>query len=410
MKSRTVIILWIIAIALGGSVFLIKNFNKGNSGNTTNRSAGETLFADFPAEDVNALEIIGVDQSVNLVEKDGTWTVSERDNFPANVRNINDLIRTVSELKVTQGIEAGLSFAPRFGMDENSSDPAEHGLTVIFKNSSGEEIATVSFGKNLDAASSSPFGGGSVGRFVRNHADDSGFYAVSEVFGILSPDPKNWLADNFFKVEKIKTIALSKPASDENEWTLTRDDENADFGFTEAFPGVKIDPAAVAPLKSLFSFARFEDVVPASEVEKRSTPEKLQTAKLTTFEGLTYDITLQPAKPTKPAEEVDQPSGNYLMAVTVAGELPKERKKADNENKEDAEAVDKAFKERIDNLTERLAEVKKLEGRVFEVSGFSVNALLKSRTDLMDKGPGPEAPSTNGPGPVLPPGFSIPEQ
>lgn len=394
MKPRTVIILWIVALLLGLSVFLVKKSSSGDDKDVTQRAPGQTLLADFPAEKAASIEITGAEQSVTLALKDGKWTVAQRDGFPANSRNINDLLRTLAELKVAQGIEAGSSFAPRFGMDENSSNPEDRGITAVFKDASGKEFAKVSFGKNLDsAASASPFGGGATGRYVRNHADESGFYAVSEVFGILSDDPRSWLSDGFIKVEKIKGISLTKPGSDENEWELTRSDENSDFAFTEAFPGVKTDVAATSPLKSLFSFSRFDDVVPAAEVEKRASPEKLQKAVITTFEGFTYEITLQPAKPAE-AKEGDQAplaADNYLMTVALEADLPKERKKPEVEKEEEAEAAQKAFDERLKALTENLEKTKALEGRTFEVSNFTVDALLKSRTDFMDKGPGPGA-------------------
>lgn len=407
MKSRTVIILWIFALILAASVYIIRTSGGSESANATDRSPGETFLPDFPAGKASTIHIESVDQEVTLEQKDGTWTVKDRDNFPANVRNINDLLRTLSEIKVTQGIEAGLSFAPRFGMDGNSSDPETHGLTATIKDSSAKELATVSFGKNLDVNSSSPFGGGSTGRFVRNHADESGFYAVSELFGILSADPKDWLADNFFKVERIQTITLSKPGSDDNEWTLTREDENADFNFTEAFPGVRIDPAAVTPLKSLFSYARFDDVVPASEVEKRSTPDQLQKVKITTFEGLVYDITLQPAKSLETPEEGEQPPSEetFLMTVDITGDVPGERKKTEGETEDAAIAADQAFKERRDALLQTIEETKKIEGRTFEVSRFTVDALLKGRAELMDKGNGPGNAQNppSGPTSLIPP-------
>lgn len=404
MKPRTVIILWIIAIVLGLSVFLVKKSSSGDKKDATNRAPGQTLLADFPAGKTASIEITGAEKSATLDMKDGKWTVAQRDGFPANSRNINDLLRTLAELKVTQGIEAGPSFAPRFGMDENASAPEDRGITATFKDSSGKELAKVSFGKNLDAASSaSPFGGGATGRFVRNHADESGFYAVSEVFGTLSEDPKSWLADDFIKVERIKGISLTKPGSDENEWELTRADENADFAFTEAFPGVKTDAAATSPLKSLFSFSRFDDVVPAADVEKKATPEKLQKAVITTFEGFTYTITLQPVKPaeTKNGEEAPPAAENFLMTVAVEAELPKERKKAEGEKPEEAEAAQKIFDDRLKALTESLEKTKALEGRTFEVSKFTVDALLKGRVELMDKGPGPGAEA-----PAPPPGTS----
>ncbi len=396
MKPRTILILWIIALALGASIFLLKKSADGDRKDATNRSPGQTLLVDFPAEEVASIEISGVEDSTTLTLKDGTWTVAQRDNFPANTRNINDLLRAIDELKVTQGIEAGPSFAPRFGMDEKSSEPDAHGITATFKDASGEELAKISFGKNLDAgAPASPYGGGATGRFVRNHADESGFYAVSELFGSLSGDPKRWLTDDFIKVDGIKGISLTKPGSDENEWAITREVESADFSFTDAFPGVKINTSAVSPLKSLFSYARFDDVIPSADVAALATPDKLQKAVITTFDGLTYTITLQPAKPSENSEDATglqaPPSDSYLMTVAVEAELPKEREKLEGEKPEEAEAAQKAFDQRLKELTGRIEKTKALEGRTFEVSKFTVDALLKSRTDLIDKGPGPGA-------------------
>jgi hypothetical protein len=403
MKPRTVIILWIVVLILGISIFVIKQATGNDIKDTTDRSTGETLIPDFPAKDIASILITDAEYSVTLQRKDENWSVVERDGFKANSNDIISLLRTLVDLKVTQGIEAGPSFAPRFGMDEKSSDPTQRGITATFLDSSGKSLAKLSFGKNLDSvASSSPYGGGSVGRFVRNHADESGFYAVSELFPILSADPKSWLVDEFFKIEKIQSIALTQPGSDKNEWELERKDENADFKFTSAYPGVKIAPATVAPLKSLFSYARFEDIVPAAEIEKRASPDQVQIATLKTFEGLTYVLTLQPSKV--------EGSENYLLSMKVSGELPEKRKAAENEKPEDAAAADIAFENRRKALAESMQKTKELESRTFEVSPFTVEALLKSRTDLMDKGPGPQAQPANGPGPVYSPTISIPEQ
>jgi len=410
MKPRTLIILWIIVLLLGAAVFIVKNSNSNSGEIATARAPGEKLIPDFPATKTQSIEISGMEDTVTLTKKDDLWTVSQRDGFPANTSAVNDLIRSLATLKVTQGIKAGPSFAPRFGMDPDSSVLAERGITATLKDGSGKVLAKVSFGKNLEAASSSPYGGGSTGRYVRNHPDESGFYAVAELFSSLSADPKSWLQEEFVKIEQIQTISLSKPGSDDNEWELTRENENGDFKFTQVFPGVKVDPAAVSPLKSLFSPARFDDVIPASEVEKLATPDKLQKTQIKTFDGLTYDITLQPSQPI--ADEAQTSGETFLMTVAVSGELPKERKKPEGETEEQATAAEKAFTERRDTLVEQLEKTKKLEGRTFEVSRFTVDALLKNRTALMDKGPGPSEtpqPPTPGTSAFTPP-IQIPAQ
>ena len=109
MNNRQVIILWIIAIALGGGVAAIKFGQKQATASTTARAVGQTLLQSFPGADVAAIEIQGVDNSTSLVKKDGKWIVSQRDDYPANVTTVNDFIRTLEDLKVTQGIQAGPS-------------------------------------------------------------------------------------------------------------------------------------------------------------------------------------------------------------------------------------------------------------------------------------------------------------
>ena len=68
MNKRQVIILWIIAIALGGAVAALKLTQKDGAKSATNRAAGQTLFESFPATDVASLTIQGTAGSVTLVK------------------------------------------------------------------------------------------------------------------------------------------------------------------------------------------------------------------------------------------------------------------------------------------------------------------------------------------------------
>lgn len=403
MNKRQVIILWVVALLLGAAVAALKfSQNKDNRG-ATNRVQGETLFASFPAADVALISLQDATEATTLDKKDGTWVVRERGGFPANTTHVNNLLRTLAELKVTMGIEAGPSFAPRFGMDENSKLPAEHGLTATFKDASGKDLASVSLGKTIDsgAAANPMMGGGSVGRYVRNHADESGFYAVSEMFPSVTADPKRWLADGFISPEKVASISVSKPDSTDIAWKLTRDDEEAEFKLNGAKSDEVLDTTVTAPLKSVLSYARFEDVVPADLVAARSGDGKPRTVTLTTFEGITYVVKLKLAKPLEKPVDADGPppaTDNVLMTVDVTGELPKERKKEADEKPEDAKTKDEAFAKRHGTLTLKLDKEKALSGITFEVQNSTVETLLKSREQLIAKAE-PAAPgAANGPG------------
>lgn len=390
MNKRQVIILWVIAIALGAAVTAVKLTQKDPSKSATHRAPGQTLFESFPGSDVTTVEIQGAAESVTLTKKDGTWTIVERDDYPANASSVNEFMRTLSELKVTRGMEAGPSFAPRFGMDESSSNPAERGLSATFKDASGKPLAKVSLGKNIESgADPGPMGGAtSVGRYIRNHADESGFYAISEMFPAVSTEPARWLADDFISPEKIKAISLSQKDKSDTAWKLTRETEEAEFKLEGAAPTEVLDTTATSPLKSLFSYARFDDVVPAAKITERSAAEGKRNAMIETFEGFTYSLTITPEKGA---------DDKLLMTVTVAAELPKERKKEQGEKPEDAKAKDEAFSQRVKTLTEKLDKAKLFAGRTFEVSKSTIDPLLKERAQLITAPtPAPAAGTGNG--------------
>jgi hypothetical protein len=401
MNKRQVIILWIIAIVLGIAVGAVKLTQKDTTKSATKRASGQTLFESFPAADVATLEIKGVSGTVNIVRKDGKWTINERDGYPANSTYINEFLRTLSDLKVKRGMEAGPSFAPRFGMDEGASKAEDRGLTATFKDASGKELAKVSLGKNIESgADPGPFGGAaSVGRYIRNHADESGFYAISEMFPSVSDEAARWLSDEFFSPEKIKSISISQKGKDETAWKLVRDTEDAEFKLEGATGSEVLDSTATTPLKSLFSYARFNDVIAPDKVAERANVDEKRGVVIETFEGFIYKLTITPSKTGAASDDV-------MLTVNVSAELPKERKKEENEKPEDAKSKDEAFTSRIKSLTEKLEKEKALDGRVFLVAKTSVDALMKERDQLITKAqPAPAADANKGSVQQLPGGI-----
>lgn len=405
MNKRQVIILWVIAIVLGAAVAIVKHRQDRSTHSATHRTHGETLFESFPAAEVANIDIQGAgDHAVTLIKKDNSWVVAQRGDYPANNTYVNDFLRTMGDLKITQGLEAGPSFAPRFGMDEASTIPTEHGIIITFKNAAGNQVAKVALGKTIENEASHSqmgMGGGSVGRYVRNYADESGFYAVNEMFPAISAEPKRWLSDGFISPENIKTVTVTKPGKEEVEWKVSRDSETAEFHLENAAPGEVLDSAESTALKSLFSYARFDDIVPADKVaERKLSEDSTRTASIQTVEGFVYVIGLTPAKPVakKDSEnhESEPPaSDNFLMTVNVSATLPTERKKEDGEKPEDATAKDAAFTERHKALSEKLEKEKALAGITFEVAKSTVESLLKDRAAILAKA-APPANAANG--------------
>lgn len=378
MNKRQILILWALVAILAVIGAILRFSGKETPPAATSRAAGQTLFERFPATDISAIELAGAGVSLAITKKDGAWTVDSRDAYPADAGKVNEFIRTVADLKVTRALEAGPAFAPRFGMDESSADAEKRGLTAAFKDASGNELAKVSLGKNIETEREGGFMGGpmAVGRYVRNHADTTAFYATAETFPSVSTDASGWLDDSFFSIEKIRSIELSAKGGAASAWKLVRDNESADFRIDPGGPDESADTTATSPLKSLFSYARFDDVVPAAVLESRADADAKRTATITTFDGFTYTLGITSAR---------DGDDKMLLTVDVAATIPSAREKAADETPEDAKTKDDEFNERVRSLNDKLAREQKLAGRTFEVSKFSVESLLKEREQIVKK-------------------------
>ncbi|MEI7927075.1 MAG: DUF4340 domain-containing protein [Verrucomicrobiales bacterium] len=398
MSTRQVIILWITAIVFVGLFTIMKVNQSHETKSNTARSSGQTLLEAFPANDVTKVTITSANGTVTLVRIDKKWTVQEREGYPANNSNVNALIRTVAELKIVEGVEAGPSYAPRFGMDEASSAAKDRGYTIAFTDAAGKELAKVSIGKSFggkadgEADPMAGPGGGATGRFIRNHGDETGIYKTSELFGSLVGKPTEWLTQEFVNVEKPKSISITKPGKEELEWKLTRADENANFALDGA-PAEGLDEPSTTALKGVFSYGRFDDVVTGGELAKRDQADKKQLVNIETVEGFKYAFTIAPAKPgdAKPASADGPPpaSDTYFVTVDVTAQLATERKKEADEKPEDAKTKDEAFATRLKALQQQLEIEQKLRGRTYEVAKSAVEPLLKDKAALLKKADAP---------------------
>jgi len=378
MNPRQVTILWIIAVALAIAVALVKINQDASRDTATNRTPGETLLENFPAESVKSITLSDNQGVITLNKSDDGWIVAERDDYPARTANILTLLRNISDLKIVQAMEAGPSFAPRFGMDENSKSANARGITAAFADASGQEIARISVGRMLDSG----------GRFVRNHADESGFYTVNDMLHMLDTTPVRWLDEAFLRPQKISSIRVASAVNPSaNLWHVSRESEEDDFRLADAPPGEMLESSAAESLKNLMNFARFQDVIPAAEIDARAAESPTpRIATVGTFEGFTYTFTITPAKPVESADnELDTPPpaiDEQLITFTVEATLPTERKKGDDETEETAAELDKAFTERHETLTTQLKKEQALAGRTFLIAKSVVEPLLKERDDI----------------------------
>jgi hypothetical protein len=371
MNRKQLTLLVVVAVVLGGLGWVA--YQKQNAPYRESREKmGGKLLPNFPLNDIEQIVIKQPKAELHLAKKNDLWVVAERADYPANFGNISDLLRKFWELKVAKPVKTGPSRLPVLELVAPDKGP---GTLIEFKDKSGKAINSVLLGaKSMkESGGDSQFGGGSFpdGRYVMVGSDVKTVSLVTEPFSNAEAKPEDWLNKDWFKVEKVKSIAVTTTNAT-NNWKLTRESESGEWKLADAKATEQLDTGKSGGVTSALSYPSFNDLATNSSPEVTGLNKPL-LAKLETFDGLTYTAKVG----GKSGEE------NYYFQIAVAGNLPKERTPGKDEKPEDKERLDKEFKESQKKLEEKLKTEKGFEKWTYLVSKWTIDPLLKERKDLL---------------------------
>ena len=403
MNQKQLAILVALVVVIGGIGIVaykgkMADWSPGGSGGA---DESERVVSDFPLNDVSEINIKTRDSEVTLAKSDSGWAVKERAGYPADFGDIHELLRTVWEMEPVQKPKAGKSNLGRLQLvdPESATEDDDAATRVTFK--AGGSAHTLFLGKEhmRKSQGQGPMGGGSFsdGRYVMVGDDLTTISLVEATFGSVTASPKDWLSKDFVKVEKIKSIQY-RPLESTNGWSLSRESDSGDYVLAGIKEDETLDTSGISGLKFFLSSPSFVDVA-AGKSDEETGLDKPVSALIETFEGLKYELSLGNK------DEADQ----YFIKFSVEAQIAKERTPGADEKPEDKAKLDKEHLEKVKTLEEKVAAQKKLEGNVYVVSKFTVEALLKDRKDLL-KGPEEEAAPNAGGSPIpgLPPGIGAP--
>lgn len=413
MNPKQLSILAVVAIVVGGIGFTVYKKQKA-SWEDSNSGQGGEIFAELPINDVAAMTIQATNGAVHLVKQGDGWVVKERDDYSADFDAISKFLRTLWELKAVQRPNVPASQLGRLHLvaPSEAEDPESSGVVVKLQGEAGNELATVTLGKqHMRKSQGNPAmgGGGSFpdGRYIMVGNDPSTVALVSEAFSSIKGDPKEWLDNKFFKLEKVRSISY-EPAAKTNAWKVTRESETGDFSLVDAGENEELDTAKTSGFKWLMSSASFVDVVPRDNPAEETGLDQPTVAKVETFDGFQYVFKIG-------KQDEDE---NYHLAFDVEAEFPKpaeadkEAKKDGEEKQDNAEAGEE--KTDLAELKQKLEQERKLAGNTYLVSKWTLDALMKPRSEIVKEKETPEesdgaAPAVEGPVPAPPlPGGATP--
>jgi hypothetical protein len=392
MKGKHFALLFLLVALAGSAGYFLYQDNTASWNAATGTAGGKVI--EFPINDVARVTIKATGGELNLVKQGDEWTVQERAGYSAAFDQVSDLIRKLWELKTVQEVKVGPSQFPRLELVEPGKEGAA-GTVVELKDKDGKKLAALLIGKSFLKKSAGMAGdseGFPAGRYVVP-LGRTNVSLVSETLDSVATKPEPWLKRDFFSIENVKSIKLA--GQDESQrWTLTRENATAEWKLADAKPDETIDSAKVSSLPTVFSHARFADVLAPDAKPEDTGLDQPATATFETSDKFTYVL------------KIGKPNGeNQPVSLTVSADLAKEREPGKDEKPEDKTKLDEEFKAARKRLEDKLAAEKKFERRAYLIAKTTIDQLLKDRAALLvekkpEPAPAPANPEKPAPAPA----------
>ncbi len=377
MNRKTFLILMALLVVLGGAGLALF-WQDLSAWRKADVKIGSKIFDQLPVNDIAQIRLKDGKGEATLVLKDGRWAVMQRGDYSANVQEIGNLILKLPDLKVVQTENVGAALLPRLNLIDPAKDAKDGkdgkddkddkaGTLFELSDKSGKVIGSVLLGRKVIKIENSPLPIKQeipVGRYVLVPGSAT-VLVLSDALKNADAKPAQWLAKDFFKVERIKSLTVS---DDGAQWKIVRSEEYGQWKFADG-AGQLDASAAVAAVNALTALA-FNDLALDVKAENFDKPRTLLAE---TFDNLTYAI--------KFAKKPD--GGDYYLTVAVSGEPPPERKPEAGEKAADKERLDKQFAESQKQLDERLKRERELATWTYVVAGKALEPLLKDRSQLI---------------------------
>ena len=367
MNRKTFLILIALLVVLGGAGLALF-WQDLSAWRKADVKIGSRIFDKLAVNDVAQIRLKDGKGEATLGLKDGRWVVRERGDYSASVQEIGDLLLKLPDLKVVQTEAVGEALLPRLNLlDPAKAAKADNAATLLeLSDKSGKVIGSALLGRKVIKIEPSPLPikqETPVGRYVLTQGSPT-VLVLSDALKNADAKPAQWLARDFFKAERIKSLTASGEGA---QWKIIRSEEYGPWKFADG-AGQLDGSAATAAVNALSSLA-FSDLALELKAENFDKP---RTFVVETFDNLTYAIKL--------ARKPD--SGDHYLSVKVSGEPPRERKPEAGEKAADKERLDKEFAESRKKLEERLKFERGLGAWTYVVAGKALEPLLKDRAQL----------------------------
>ena len=222
--------------------------------------------------EVKNIQIYSQEGNVELVNIDEQWLVKSKDNYPANVSAVRQLLYGVADLEILEVKTSNELLLGEIGLAKNDEDS----VRVIFKENEDNPIADILFGISQPALSQD-----GINWFVRQFKSPQSWLVNGDVNLYKTSD--KWLNNNILilETENLKQIELNPETPYSVSVVKTEKAEN--FTIADLDANEKADSFKIEQLVDSVSNLRFDNVRSRSDV---AFGADIQAVNVETTDGL----------------------------------------------------------------------------------------------------------------------------
>ena len=351
MTNRNLLFLGIAAVAM---VLITVALYSGSESSRSDFKSGTLLVQGLDPEKVASIIIREGDDAVTLIRHDDSYVVKEKSNYPALVKQVNDVLTKCMDIRCRERITNAAENYAELGVTR------EAGFTVSFLDAEAKQLLEIIKGKSLE---------GQPGVYVRL-ANQPAVYSTTTPF-YLETTAIAYVDKQLISVEKDRIKRVEVQAGDEDTYAIAKDESGRIL--LENIPEGKREKArAYEDVFTALSRLNMTDVVPADNLELVWDASHTCLLK----ENLAYTAEL--------AEE----AGKHYARLSARGPGVKSvniTKTESEESLKEKEAVLLAAE------TARKFNARH-KGWVYEISSWSGTQLKKPLADLIEDIPAEETP------------------
>jgi Domain of unknown function (DUF4340) len=455
MKPKQLLILLIACGAIVG-VALWKRADRAGDDPDSSDADNPALFADYNPDEIGSFTVKDPKNETTVTREGNTWVVASRDKYPANLRMVGEMLNNTGAFHVSsfEDFDADAIAANKL-LPPDPAKEKESGTLVTMAKPGGGELLSFIAGSQITGKTTES-GMPPKAQWMKVTGRDK-IAKVKDGFSSLKAEPKDWLDKEgdgkFFKVEKLKSIAVAGPTPEES-WKLTREKEGGEIKLEAPKEGEEFDTTKTSSQGSAFGYPSFEDVLPAAEKDKAALDKPTHTVTIETFDGPSYTVKIgAKVPPPPPPAETDKdnppptPPEAYYVGFEVTGQFSEtpppyatpapaapvapvaptepaadaseeDKKKYEEAKKahetsvknhetavknhetamktweEGKKSAEETFKKDLEKKKEKLAAEQGRQSRIFSVQKYVLEPVMKKRSDFMKEKPATPAAST----------------